>query len=170
MFSQSEGQSFCDGNPEANFFVFFTGKKYVVWQDTYYIEHAKSTKTLNKNEYVEFEQTWENGAVYQLYIREDDGTIFQYEDCCDEDTVRLPAEIKEGAIWQTADELSNYQILTTSGTLKTPFCEYKNLLVLKATFKNGVFNFYYQRGYGYIGCTVDGQLISYVSPRHPAKN
>lgn len=166
-FAQSEGQSFCDGDSSAPHFTFHTGKKYVIWQDTYYIEQQIGSKTLNGKAYMAYEQTWESGSVFQLYLREDDGIIYQFEDCCEDDTVRLPSKIKNGTTWKTANKLGTYEVISQTGTLKTPRCDYKNLLVLKSTLKNGTFSFYYQKGYGYIGCTVNGELISYVTPRKP---
>ena len=57
-----------------------------------------------------------------------------------------------------------YKIITYDGKLKTPYCEYKNLLVIEAKMKSVTFNFYYLRGHGYIGATQDNKLISYISP------
>ncbi|WP_299336790.1 hypothetical protein [uncultured Psychroserpens sp.] len=102
-----------------------------------------------------------------MFLRADDGVIYQYEDCCKEDTVRLTANTKVGQTWQTADKLSTYEIIALDGTLDTPVCNYEGLLVLKSTFKNGTFTFYYQKGYGYVGATIDDQLISFVIPRVP---
>ena len=169
-FAQSEGQSFCDGDASASFFTLHTSKKYVIWQNTYYIEQLVGSKTLNGKDYLEYEQTWENGSKYQLYLREDSGTVYQFEDCCDEDTVRLPSKLEQETTWKNADKLVTYEVLSLDEELKTPICEYKNLLALKSIFKNGTFTFYYQKGYGYVGCTINGELISYVSPRKSGKN
>lgn len=165
--AQSEGQSFCDGDASAPFFSLHTGKKYVVWQNTYYIEQQIGSKILNGKDYIEYEQSWENGSISLIYLREDSGTVYQFEECCDKDTVRLPNKIEQGTTWETADNQATYEVLSQSEELKTPLCDYKNLLAIKSTFKNGTFTFYYQKGYGYVGCTVNGELISYVTPRKP---
>lgn len=168
-FSQSEGQSFCGGDPEAPFFTLHSGTKYIVWDNTYYSEKNVGQKTINGVEYTHYQQSWESGPIQDLYLREVDGTVYQFEDCCDDDTVRLPSKQQVGQTWKTADELSIYEIVAIDGKLKTPVCEYSNLLVLKSTFQNGEFTFYYQKGYGYVGATVNDQLISFVIPRLPKK-
>lgn len=168
-FGQKEGQIFCDGNPKEGYFPLLESKKYLVWGNTYYIEEFVGKKTLNDKMYYEYKQSWETGDVVYLYLREEKGVIYQYEECCDDDTIRLPKKPKKDKTWRTADKLSVYEIKSLKGELKTPICTYKDLLVLKSTLKNGSFTFYYQKGYGFIGATQNGGLISFASPISPDK-
>ena len=112
----------------------------------------------------------ESGDTASLFLREENGIIYQYEACCEEDTIRLPAELKVGYKWKTADNLSQYEIISIDSELKTPVCSYKNLLVIKLTVKNGSFQFYYLKGFGYIGATNDEGRISFVTPQKPTKD
>lgn len=165
--AQSEGQSFCGGDPGAPFFTLHSGTKYIVWDNTYYSEKNVGIKVIEGVEYTHYQQIWEAGPTNDLYLREGKGTVFQYEACCDDDTVRLPAQQENGLTWQAADKFSTYEIISIDGELETPVCNYKDLLVIKSTFKNGEFTFYYQQGYGYVGATINDELISFVIPRLP---
>jgi len=166
-YSQKEGQIFCDGDPSEDYFSLLDSKKYIVWQNTYYTEEKIGEKEVNKTIYSEYSQTWETGQVVHVLLRDHKGTVYQYEEELNKETVRLPKKVKKGKTWKTADGLVTYEIVSLTGELKTPVCDYKNLLVLKSTFQNGVFVFYYQKGYGYIGATKDDVLISFVIPRLP---
>ncbi|WP_299336788.1 hypothetical protein [uncultured Psychroserpens sp.] len=57
-FSQSEGQTFCGGDPEAPYFTLHRGTKYVVWENTYYAEKKMGMKTIDGVEYVQYNQSW----------------------------------------------------------------------------------------------------------------
>lgn len=163
-FSQKEGQSFCDGENSETYFPISISKKKIIWQNTFYFEANTGTKTINGKTYTVFDQIWENKERYTLYLREENGQILQYEDCCDEETIRFDSNYKKGDTWKSADKNVTYTIESLTGTLKTPYCEYKNLLVLKSEFTNGTFTFYYLKGYGYVGATINNQLISFASP------
>ncbi|MEW4925136.1 hypothetical protein [Algibacter sp. 2305UL17-15] len=165
--AQKEGQIFCEGDETETYFPSIDSKKYIVWGNTFYVEKLVGKKKLNNKTYKEFTQTWESGHVAYLYLREHDGIIFQFEECCSDDTIRIPKQPKNGLTWKSADGLSSYEIITLKGKLKTPICTYKNLLVLKSIFENGTFTFYYQKGYGYIGAVQNKELISFVTPISP---
>lgn len=128
------------------------------------MEIKNGTKELNGKTYFEYLQKWESGNTEILYLREEDGVVYQYEECCEKETIRYNSKFKKGQTWKTASGQGEYKILTYKGSLKTPFCEYKNLMAIEAALKNGTFMFYYLKGHGYIGATVDENLISCVTP------
>ena len=163
-FSQKEGQLFCEGDATASYFPLSIHKKKIIWQNTFYIESKTNEKIINDKTYIGFNQLWEGKERYVLYLREEDGKILQYEACCDKETIRYDEAFNAGQKWKTADNKTEYMIETLSGTLQTPYCKYTNLLVLKSSFSNGTFKFYYIKGYGYVGATLANELISYVSP------
>ncbi|WP_452219662.1 hypothetical protein [Lacinutrix salivirga] len=167
VFSQKEGQLFCEGDPTEGYFPLLKSKKYIIWDNTYYIEEHLGEKTLEGKLYTAYSQTWEAGNVANMFLREEDNAIYQYEANNTPETLRLPKKVKKGNFWKTPDGLLTYKITSIKGTLKTPVCEYKNLLVLKSTFTNGTYTFYYQKGYGYVGATQNDTLISFVVPRLP---
>ncbi|MEJ6792706.1 MAG: hypothetical protein QNK89_08285 [Lacinutrix sp.] len=162
-FAQKEGQVFCEGDETESYFSLLSANKIVYWYDTYYIEKKVGTKTINNKEYIEYSQTWEEGYVAKLFLRQEQGRTYQYEECCTEDTLRFDDNFTINDKWKTADKLVEYQVLETNVALKTPVCNYKNLIKIKYNSKDAFFEFYYLKGFGYVGASVDGKLISCVS-------
>lgn len=145
-----------------------TNTKIIFWAETYYIETEKERKVINGKTYIAFEQKWQgNPSIDTIYLRTEKGVVYQYEECCEKETVRYDSYFKEGHSWKTADDQTSYKILSYNGTLKTPFCNYTDLMVIEANLKVGKFKFYYHKGHGYIGATVDGQIMSCLSPVLP---
>lgn len=165
LFSQSEGQSFCDEFESENYFPLDIEKKKVVWYSTHYFEEIAGTKIINNKEYIEFLQFWGNGGVDTLFLREENGSINQYEEDYAIETLRYDSKLKKGKRWKSSSEGVTYIIKSFKGKLKTPYCDYENLLIIKAKFTSTTYNFYYKKGYGYVGATnKKNNLISYVSP------
>ena len=160
LYSQVEGQSFCQGNENDTYFPLNIVEKKIYWANTFYTEKKMDNAYIGNKTYQKFEQRWENGNIDVLFLREENGIVYQYDEDSNSEFLRYdPKKMK----W-TSDEKGVYEILTREGTLKTPFCKYINLLVMEAKYSNNVFKFYYLKGYGYIGATYAGSLISYVSP------
>jgi hypothetical protein len=165
-FSQKEGQIFCEGDKSEPYFMLWQGKKNIIWQNTFYKEDFVGFKTINNIEYLEYKQTWENGDVSELYLREEKGIVFQYESCCEKETMRMPKNPEVGMTWKTADKLASYKIISLNTSLDTKVCNYKNLLQIKLITSNIVFDFYYLKGFGYVGAKVNKELISFVVPKN----
>jgi hypothetical protein len=163
--AQKEGQSFCDGDSTESYFPLLESKKIIVWGNTYYTEKKTGMKELNNKIYIEYTQTWESGDIAYLYLRKENGIIYQYEENTEDETIRLPHNFGVGDSWKTASNEASYEVISKEGKLKTPICNYSNLLVLKSTFKNGSFTFYYLKGHGYVAATVNNKLISFVTPK-----
>lgn len=164
MFSQKEGQNFCDAFAADSYFPITIKAKKILWMDTYYSEAIIGKKTRDGKEYVEQVQQWEDGTASFAYLREENGVVYQYEECCDTETVRFDPSFKKGHTWKTADQKATYTIETLNGTLKTPFCNYENLIVIKLKANALTYKFYYKKGYGYVGATQEGIVISGVAP------
>lgn len=164
VYSQKEGQEFCEANAEDSYFPLTIKTKKLLWGNTYYFEKIVGTKKINDKEYIEFTQNWEDGSSNLLYLREEGGIVYQYEEGLNAETIRANKSFKEGHTWQTADFKTIYTMETLKGSLKTPYCNYKNLMVIKSQSNNFSFKFYYKKGYGYIGATKDGKLISCATP------
>lgn len=163
--AQAEGQNFCDGIESGSYFSLNIRKKKIIWGNTFYTESKKGDKIINGLKYVHFNQTWENGSKSELYLREVDGTIFQYDECCEEETIRFSENFELNHSWKTADGKVTYTIVDTNSRLDTPVCNYQNLMVIKADFPSQSFLFYYLKGYGYVGAKAEGNLISFSTPR-----
>lgn len=159
-----EGQGFCEKNENGSYFPLSIEKKKILWGKSFYFETITGSKKINGKEYIELKQEWEDKKFSLLYLREENGVVFQYEECCENETVRFDQSFKKGTKWTNIDSSAKYKIVNFNGKLKTPYCNYKNLLVVEATLKSGTFIFYYLQGQGYIGATKDDQLISCVTP------
>jgi hypothetical protein len=160
----NEGQDFCEATKDGDYFPLSLEKKKILWADSSYLETQNGTKEINGKIYIEFLQDW-GKQKEKLYLREENGVIYQYDDCCTIETVRYDKNFKKGHSWKTANGKSTYEIISYNGKLKTPFCEYKNLLVIKAELEFGTYHFYYLKGHGYVGATTTkNKLISCVTP------
>ncbi len=163
--AQKEGQEFCSEYESKNYFPLSISKKKLHWYNAFYFEKVIGKKKINGKEYIEYSQNWKDGDIDSLFLREENGIVYQYEECCNSETVRFNSKFKKGNTWKTADEKTTYTIESLNGTLETPYCNYKNLLVIKGEFIGVTYNFYYKKGYGYVGATnINNDLISWVSP------
>lgn len=70
----------------------------------------------------------------------------------------------EGKSWVNTPADAKYTVVSYNAKLKTPYCNYSNLMALKAEFRQMTLVFYYQKGYGYIGATHNNILVSFVTP------
>lgn len=159
-----EGQKFCEESKDESYFPILIEKKKIFWKSTFYFETKSQTKVLNGKTYMEFKQEWKDLNVDLLYLREENGIIYQFDKCCKNETIRYDPKFKTGETWTSSSKEMAYKIIAYDGKLKTPYCEYKNLLVIQAKMKSMTFNFYYLKGHGYIGASQENKLISYISP------
>lgn len=160
-----EGQKFCEETTDGSFIPLSIDKKKILWYDTFYFEYIIGTKIINGKTYTEFKQEWENKNISLLYLREENGIIYQYNECCENETIKYNHAFDKNHKWKSVDAKSAYKILSYSGKLQTPFCKYENLLVIESEMEYGNFKFYYFRGHGYVAATKDGKLISCVTPK-----
>nr|WP_315223815.1 hypothetical protein [uncultured Flavobacterium sp.] len=166
-FSQiSEGQKFCEETKEGPYFPvsLINFNKKVFWYTDFYKETKEEVKIINGITYTQLKQEWNNGKSSLLYYREENGVVLQYDEDMKKETVRYDNSFPEGHIWKAANGKDHFKILSYKGELRTPYCEYKNLLVIDAHVSYGHFNFYYLKGHGYIGATKDGKIVSCISP------
>lgn len=159
-----EGQNFCGKNEKGSYFPLSIKIKKILWGNTYYYESIMGTKQINGKEYTEFKQEWKNKEVNTLYLREENGVVYQYEECCEQETIRFSTQFKKEYKWEDVDHSRLYKIISFKGKLKTPYCNYEDLLVIEAKMNSMVFNFYYLKGIGYVGATKNNDLISFITP------
>lgn len=160
-----EGQDFCSSNEDGKYFPLSIEKKKILWKNTYYIETINGTKQIKDKEYIEIKQEWENKTVDFIYLREENNIVYQFDACCENETIRFSEGFKIGDKWMKIDNSMEYEITSFNGELKTPFCEYKNLLIIQAKSATTTFEFYYLKGHGYVGATVNKKLISCLTPK-----
>ncbi|MFB9080842.1 hypothetical protein ACFFLS_22105 [Flavobacterium procerum] len=159
-----EGHRFCDELKTGSYFpLSYEFKKKILWSKTYYWETKIGTKQIEGKEYAEIKQEWEDKNTSILYMREEDGVVYQYDQYIKKEIIRFDQKQKKGDAWTTANK-AKYKIISYEGELQTPYCKYTNLLVIEAEVSYGKFNFYYLKGQGYIGATTKGMLISCLTP------
>ena len=161
-FSQTN-QNFCKEDKNGSFFPFTNDFKKVIWRDTYYLEKKNNSKELNGKMYIEFEQESEKSGITLRYLREENGVVYEYEKCCNIETLRYDSKFVEGQTWKKGDNKSEFRIITYKGKLKTPYCNYENLLVIEGELSSKKFKFYYLKGFGYVGANQEDKLVSYVT-------
>ncbi|MFK7031523.1 hypothetical protein [Flavobacterium oreochromis] len=162
MIGQYDGQDFCKGYEQGSYFPLDIKVKKMTWYNTYYLEKLKGTKEINGKVYKEFEQIWEKDGTDLLYLREENNIIYEYNEEKKAEFIRLDKDFKLENEWNGNDEV--YKIISLEGNLVTPFCMYKNLLVIESKGKKVTYRFYYLKGLGYVGATRDGKLVSYIKP------
>lgn len=161
-----EGEGFCETKKNESYFPLDISVKKFYWGISHYTETRLGKKKFNGKTYIEFKQTWKEGNSDLTYFREEKGVVYEYRVKENKENVRYDAAFKVGHSWKTFDKNTTYTIVSYNGKLKTPYCEYKNLMVMKAELKNETFLFYYQRGKGYIGAKYsDKKLISCITPK-----
>jgi len=162
-FAQKEGQDFCTGDKDASYFALMEKKK-LLWADTYYFETYEGVATFNGKTYLKYKQQWQNGTNEYLYLRDEDGKVLQYDECCLTETIRYDEFFEPGQKWQSEPRKVTYTLLSYDASLKTPYCHYTGLMSIKAEYSKVTFVFYYQKGYGYVGATKDDKIISCATP------
>lgn len=165
VFAQVEGQSFCEGTSNGSYLPLNIAFKKIYWYDTFYYEKTIGKKVFNGKEYIQIEQKWENGNIDVLYLREENGAVLEYQKCCNTDALRYTPNKSIDENWYTKEKKINTTVISKNANLKTPFCYYKDLLVLRVAFESGEsFDFYYLKGLGYVGATKEGTLVSCITP------
>ncbi|MEM7160939.1 MAG: hypothetical protein AAF487_00735 [Bacteroidota bacterium] len=164
-----EGQNFCDGNKKGAYFPLNIKEKFIIWGDTYYVETHMGSESMNGKNYEIFKQEWESGDIGILHLRNKNGITYQFEDCTNMESIRLNTKFKKSHSWERKCENWKYRIVSKKGKLKTPLCKYNKLIVIEALIEGTRFHYYYLKGLGYIGATVNGELISFLAPIHPSK-
>lgn len=157
-----EGQNFCEEVKSSSYFPLDIESKKMFWYTTFYVETNKGKVVKEGKEYFSFEQKWNNTNVDVLLLREENGKVVQYDEKSNTDFIRFDNSFKVGQTWMAGGV--EYKIITYDGELKTPYCNYKGLMVMEAKYPKVTYRFYYLKGMGYVGATRDGKLVSCVTP------
>ena len=161
-FAQKDGQNFCDGDDTEGYFKPLDWPKIVVWYDTHYNERLIGEQVVDGKSYKVYVQEWEAGSKDTLYLREEGTKTLEYYKETKKEIVRFDDAFKLGQQWKGLE--IRYKVRSFTAELLTPVCRYRNLMVLEAVYPKTTFLFYYLKGYGYVGATKDGNLISFVVP------
>ena len=164
--AQVPGQSFCDGTSNGSYFPLTIKSKKIIWYGTTYTEVKRDTITIAGKVYTTYDQNWADGTTSQLYFREKNGIVYQYEMEHKTEFVRYDPSYKKGRKWKGVGSFASFKVMSMNETLQTPICKYENLMMIKGTYSTGdTYNFYYLKGFGYVGASNKKGLVSFVSPK-----
>ena len=86
----------------------------------------------------------------------------EYHAATKKEIVRYDDAFKLGHQWKGLEV--RYKVRSHTEELLTPVCRYRNLMAIEAAYPKITYVFYYLKGFGYVGATKDGKLISFVVP------
>lgn len=119
---------------------------------------------------------YSNGKTKTSYWREENGVIYFYDVEKKAESIELMNNLTPGTTWEKYDKTWKYTIIDTVSSLATPFCEFKNLLQVKAEPQNEIkdkmysyYNLFYKRGVGMVGMNVNGELFLFARPNKEIK-
>jgi len=146
------GQSdFCEkSNGESYYPLKIGSEKHLTWGTATYIEKVTGTTEKNGVEYFNYEQDFGGGTSYDLLLRKQSDTIFMYNEKQQKDVILLIERPVKGTKWKSG------KVIDTNGFFESPFCDYKNLLVIEKKYPNGTKEKrFYKKGLGLIAVTTD---------------
>ncbi|NQX86715.1 MAG: hypothetical protein HRT67_12565 [Flavobacteriaceae bacterium] len=145
------GQSdFCDKSFGESYFPLEIGfEKQITWGNAFYVEKVTERTEINGKEYYKYEQDFGNGTVYDLLLRNQNDTIYMYNEVKKKDNILLIAKPQKGIKWDKG------KISEIEGSFETPYCNYENLLVVENKYSNGTKEKrYYKKGLGLVAITT----------------
>ena len=144
------GQSdFCNKNFGNSYFPLEIGfEKNITWGSSFYVESIKEKTEIDGKEYFKYNQDFGNGKAYELLLRNQNDTIYLFNEKSKKDIVFLIAKAEKGLKWGTT------KIIKTDANFETPYCNYENLLVVQYKYSNGEKGKrYYKKGLGLVAIT-----------------
>ena len=144
------GQSdFCHKKFGESFFPLEVGfEKMITWGKSIYIEKVTGKIELDGKEYFKYVQDFRNGTVYDLLLRNQNDTIFNYNKKKKTENILLIAKPIKGIKWK------NSKIKEIDASFETPYCNYENLLVIENKNSDGTkTKRYYKKGLGLVAIT-----------------
>jgi TonB family protein len=105
-----------------------------------------------------------------MYFREQNGNVYFYDSEKKMESLELSENITPGYSWEKYDKSWKYTVIDTTSKITTPYCEYKNLLNIKAEPQgetankyDAYYNLYYKRGVGLVDMHVSGKGYSFLT-------
>jgi hypothetical protein len=112
-----------------------------------------------------------SGKTKTSYWREESGVVYFYDTEKKTESIELINNLTPGTTWEKYDKTWRYTIIDTVSNFATPFCEFKDLLQVKAEPQNEIkdkmysyYNLFYKRGIGMVGMNVNGQAFLFAKP------
>jgi len=146
-----KNKDFCHHFKKGSYFPLDIKIKKVGWFGAYYYERLLGEREYDGHDYKIFEQAYSNGHIDTLYLREDGEKVYEFKEVEEIEILRLDPNMPLNETWPGQTKDVEYSIISKNAILETPFCVYRNLLVIKTKWDEEFFLFYYMRGFGYVG-------------------
>ena len=144
------GQSdFCNKSFGNSYFPLEIGfEKNITWGSSFYVESIKEKMEIDGKEYFKYNQDFGKGKAYELLLRNQNDTIYLFNEKNKKEIVFLIVKPKKGTKWGAG------KIVEIDGSFETPYCNYENLLVIESKYSNGEKDKrYYKQGLGLVAIT-----------------
>lgn len=161
------GQSLCYEKSKGEYWPFDSKVKNIYsLNGEYSFIYIKDSVEINNQFYVTRVKKHKNGKIVKSYFRNENGSIYYYDEKTNSKSLILPSNIKKGEKWESADKKWEYKITDLDATLETPYCELKNLLEIENLNKESKkrYQSFYKKGVGFVGLNVEGKPFSFIEP------
>jgi hypothetical protein len=147
-FAQSD---FCEKTFGESYYPLKIGfEKHLTWGTATYIEKVTGTTEKDGIEYFNYEQDFGGGTSYDLLLRKQNDTVYMYNEKQKKDVILLIERPVEGTKWKSG------KVIDTNGFFESPFCDYKNLLVIENKYPDGdKEKRFYKKGLGLVAVTTN---------------
>lgn len=145
------GQSeFCEKSFGESYYPLKIGfEKHLTWGTATYIEKVTGTTEKDGIEYFNYEQDFGGGTSYDLLLRKQNDTVFMYNEKQKKDVILLIERPIIGTKWESG------KVVEIDGFFESPFCNYKNLLVIENKYPDGSKEKrFYKKGLGLVAVTT----------------
>lgn len=160
-------QSLCYENSEGEYWPFdLKERKFFVSNGEYTLQYSTDSLEINRQFYITRTKKFEDGKIVKDYFRNENGSIYHYNDKTNSESLILPSNLKKGEKWESADKKWEYKIKDLNATLNTPHCELSNLLEIENYNKESKTHYqsYYKKGIGFVGLNIDDKPYSFIEP------
>tara|TARA_R110002096_G_scaffold394203_1_gene589479 strand:- start:318 stop:1199 length:882 start_codon:yes stop_codon:yes gene_type:complete len=145
------GQSeFCEKSFGESYYPLKIGfEKHLTWGTATYVEKVTGTTEKDGIEYFNYEQDFGGGTSYDLLLRKQNDTVFMYNEKQKKDVILLIERPIKGTKWESG------KVVEIDGFFESPFCNYKNLLVIENKYPDGSKEKrFYKKGLGLVAVTT----------------
>jgi len=154
------------------------GKRYYYSKDGQKISFFNGDSLVTKGRvYYKEIVEYKNGTKEETYYREENGNVYVYDVEKKMEYLELSGNIIPGTSWEKYDKSWKYTVVDTTSKLSTAYCEFKQLLNIRAEPLGeakqkyaAYFNLYYKRGVGLVGLNIEGQGYSFLSIDESSSN
>lgn len=160
-------QSLCYENSEGEYWPFdLKERKFYVSNGDYTLKYSTDSIEINRQFYVTRTKKSKDGKIVKDYFRNENGSIYHYNDKTNSESLILPSKIEKGEKWESADKKWEYKIKNLNATLNTPYCELNNLLEIENFNKDSKTRYqsFYKKGVGFVGLNIEDKPHSFIEP------